>query len=112
MSKLPLFGILNHKISILENSNFNEISDDDWQEKYTTFAQIKPLYDKKVGSIENFSFGHLITEEYFLFKTRGSLEINNKMRIKFKNRLFDIKRVIDIDQNERFLQIIALEINN
>lgn len=111
MSKLPLFGILKHRISILENISINEI-EERWEEKDITFAAIKPLYNNKVDSIENFSFGHMVTEEYFLFKIRWLLNIDNKMRIKFKKRIFEIKRIIDVTESSKWLQIIALEINN
>lgn len=111
MTKLPIFGILKHQISIIENISINEI-EEDWQEKYITFASIKPLYSNKVESIENFSFGHIVTEEYFLFKVRWERDITNKMRIQFKERIFEIKRVIDVTESSKWLQIIALEIFN
>lgn len=111
MSKIPLFGILKHRISVLENLVDTEISEDNWQTKYITFAQMKPLYDHKVGSLENFSFGHVVTEGYFMFKIRALIGINNKMRIQFQDRVFEIKRVINIEESCRLLQIIALEIN-
>jgi SPP1 family predicted phage head-tail adaptor len=110
MAKFPLFSILKHRISLLENFIDSEISEDNWQEKCTTFAQIKPLYDSKVGSLENFNFGHVVTEGYFMFKIRAIDGVHNKMRICFKERLFEIKRIIDIEESQRFLQIIALEI--
>lgn len=111
MSKLPLFGILKHKISILENTSADELSEN-WEEREITFAHIKPLYDNKIESLENFGFGHIVTDGYFIFQTRGSLKITTKMRIKFKNRIFDIKRVIDVEEAGRWLKIIALEITN
>lgn len=112
MAKLPLFGLLKHRVSLLENLIATEISEDNWQEKYVTFAQIKPLYDSKVGSLENFSFGHVVTEGYFMFKIRALEGVHNKMRIRFKERIFEIKRIIDLEENGRLLQIIALEIMN
>ncbi|MBP7190057.1 MAG: head-tail adaptor protein [Rickettsiaceae bacterium] len=109
MSKLPLFGILKHKISILENASPDELSEN-WQEIEITFAQIKPLYDNKVESLDSFAFGNIVTDGYFVFQTRGSIKVSTKMRIKFKNRIFDIKRVIDVEEAGRWLKIIALEI--
>jgi head-tail adaptor len=110
MSLLPLFGLLRHRIIILENTNQADLGQELWQERYSTFAQIKPIYDSKVGSLENFDFGHVVTEGYFMFKIRALPDLNSKMRISFKNRLFDIKRIIDIDERGRLFKIIASEI--
>ncbi len=112
MSKLPLFGILKHKISIWANVSNNDMEQDDWQRQYTTFAAILPLFDNKIGMIENFSFGNIVTEGYFLFKVRCCYNITNKMRIKFKDRIFQIKRIIDVTESGKWLKIIALEIDN
>jgi len=51
-----------------------------------------------------------VTEGYFLFKIRALQDINLKMRIQFKERFFEIKRIIDSDESGRMLKIIALEI--
>lgn len=110
MSGLPLFGLLKHRITIIENANTEELGGEMWQEKYTTFAEIKPLYDNKIGSVENFSFGHVVTEGYFMFRIRALLGITSKMRIRFYDRLFEIKRIIDVDERGRMLKIIALEV--
>ena len=78
--------------------------------KYQTFAEVKPLFDSKIGSLESFDFGHVITEGYFMFKMRALHDITNKMRIEFKGRLFDIKRIVDKTEQSRMLQVIVLEI--
>ncbi|HJD62444.1 MAG TPA: head-tail adaptor protein [Rickettsia endosymbiont of Degeeriella rufa] len=44
------------------------------------------------------SFGHVITEGYFLFKIRFIKNITTKMRIIFKEREFEIKRVINVEE--------------
>ncbi len=110
MKKNSLFTFLKHKIICLENINQEELGGEVWREKYTTFAEIKPLYDNKVGSLENFSFGHVVTEGYFMFRIRALPGVTSKMRIKFHDRLFEIKRIIDIDERGRILKIIALEV--
>ncbi len=110
MSKSPLFKALKHQITFLENITTNELQEEEWREKCQTFAEIKPLFDSKVGSIETFDFGHVVTEGFFMFKIRALQGISNKMRIKFKERLFEIKRIVDIAEQGRMLQIIALEI--
>lgn len=110
MSKFPLFGILKHHIAFLENTSASELGEAEWIERCQTFAEIKPLFDSKVGSLESFDFGHVVTEGYFMFKIRALHEINVRMRISFKGRLFEIKRIVDAHEQGRMLQIIALEI--
>jgi len=110
MSKTPLFTKLKHRISLLENTNAEALGAEAWREKYTTFAEINALYDSKVGSLENFDFGHIVTEGYFLFKIRALEGVNIKMRIGFKERFFEIKRVLDLCEEGRVLKIVALEI--
>jgi head-tail adaptor len=110
MKNEPLFTKLKHRIIFLENTNPIDLGGEIWLEKLTTFAEIKPLYDNKVGSIESFNFGHIVTEGYFMFRIRALEGINTKMRISFKNRLFEIKRILDIDEEGKMLKIIALEV--
>lgn len=103
-------NILKHQIIFLESMSSDQLSEPNWAEKYATYAYITPLYDNKFGSIENFSFGHLVTEAYFMFKIRFTDKINIKMRIKFGDRIFDIKRIINDKENSIILKIIAFEI--
>lgn len=105
-----LARILKHKISFLANLNSDEYGKELWQEQFSCFAEIKPLYDSKFGSLENFNFGHVVTEAYFMFKIRYSPLLNNRMRIRFRERVFEIKRLIDPDETRHSWHIIALEI--
>ena len=105
-----LSTILTHRIIFIENINDNELTDAVWREKLTSFAQVKPLYDNKFGSIEKFTFGHLVTEAYFMIKIRFTELINSKMRIKFNGRIFEIKRIINVSEKSKIMQIIALEL--
>ncbi|HJD65458.1 MAG TPA: head-tail adaptor protein [Rickettsia endosymbiont of Diachasma alloeum] len=41
---------------------------------------------------------------------RQSQNITTKMRILFKEREFEIKRIINVEEKSKFLNIIALEI--
>jgi len=99
-----------HQIKFLENITTDTIEEDRWVEKFTTYAEIKPLCDSKFLALENISFGHVITEGYFLFKIRFIKNITTKMRILFKEREFEIKRIINVEEKSKFLNIIALEI--
>ncbi len=110
MSRFPLAAILAHSIIFLENINDNELEDQQWDERLTVFAEVKPLYDNKCGSLEKFSFGNIVTEAFFMFKIRFTEAVNTKMRIKFRNRLFEIKRIINVGEKSKIMQIIGLEL--
>lgn len=99
-----------HQIKFLENIILEPMEEDKWIEKFTAYAEIKPLCDSKFLALENINFGHVITEGYFLFKIRFVKNITTKMRISFKEREFEIKRIIDVEEKNKFLNIIALEI--
>jgi SPP1 family predicted phage head-tail adaptor len=110
MRKTKLFSLLKHKINILENRSVSQLDADEWKIKTQTFAEVKQIFDSKIGSVERFDFGHIITEGYIMFKIRYIPGITTKMRVVFKNRMFEIKRVIDPNESERVLKIIAIEI--
>jgi SPP1 family predicted phage head-tail adaptor len=110
MVRSTLSALLSHRVIFLENKTANELEDQDWQEVYRSFAEIKPMYDNKFGSIEKFNFGHIVTEAFFMFKIRFTEKINPKMRISFSRRIFEIKRIINVLEKDKILQIIALEI--
>lgn len=101
---------LNHQIKFLENQNNNEIEANNWLETITTFAEITAVNDYSFKAIEHFNFGHVMTENYYIFRIRFDKRISNKMRISFNNRLFEIKRLINIKEKDQLLQIITLEI--
>ena len=98
-----------HEIIFME-INSTVFEEEKWEVKFSDFAEILPICDAKFETIENFNFGHVMTEAYFLFKMRFCLKINNKMRILFNERKFEIKRIINIGEQNRYLNIIALEI--
>lgn len=99
-----------HEIIFKDNYAKSDLEEENWLEKYRCFAEIKPLYDNKSGSLEKFSFGHVVTENFYMFKMRFTSEINTKSRIYFKERIFEIKRIINVLEKNKIIQIIALEI--
>jgi len=103
-------GKLSHEIIFLENITNSDLEDENWVEKSRAFAEIRPLYDNKFGSIENFTFGHIVTENFFMFKIRYFPDVSTKMRIQYQERNFEIKRIINLSEQNQFLQIISLEI--
>lgn len=110
MSIIPFHCLLKHKITFVENVATTEFEKECWKSKYETFASINPLFDNKLGSIEKFDFGHVVTEGYFLFKLRALNGLNNRLRIIFNTRIFEIKRIIDVNEQGKIQKIIALEL--
>lgn len=104
-----LTNLLNHAITFVENTSKSELEDQNWEDKYVTYADVRPMFDNKLGSLEKFSFGHIVTEAFFCFKIRFTEEVHSKMRIIFKRRMFEIKRIINEKEASRVLKIIALE---
>lgn len=111
MRKNSLYKSLKHPINFLVNDNKDEYAEENWQIWQSCFAAIIPLYDHKISSLENFDFGHVVTEGYFIFKIRSLKDVSLAMRIKFENRCFQIKRIIDLHESKQVMKIIALEIN-
>ncbi len=101
---------LQHQIKILENFSVSEIEEEKWQEKFTSYAEIRPISDNRFTMLEGLNFGHVITEGYYAFKIRYIKGITTKMLISFKNRRFEIKRIINMSERSKFLNIIGLEI--
>ncbi len=101
---------LRHLITILENKTVNPVDLEDWQEKFLVFAEIIPVSENNFSTLEGLNFGHMITEAYFIFKIRFTEGINIKQKILFKNRNFDIKRIINDGELNRTMTVIALEV--
>lgn len=110
MKKQKMVAKLVHKISFLKKLSNNPTEDLEWIEDKTTYAEIKHASDNRFFAIENISFGSVISEKYFLFSMRFIKDINCSMRIRFNDRIFEIKRIIDKDERGRILTIVALEI--
>ncbi len=110
MKKQSVVSRFAHKISILHDRSEDELEEAIWEEFATCFAQVKPVCDNKFASLEGVSFGDVITEEYFHFRTRYIKGVTKEMRLLFHDRKFEIKRVIDDQEKGRMLSIIALEV--
>ena len=101
---------LRHKITFLENDSLSEINSSKWHKIIEVFAEIKPVCDSKFISLHGLQFGNIITAEYYTFKIRFTSKINKEMRINFNNRIFEIQRVLNTDERNKMLIIIALGI--
>ena len=110
MKKQSIISRFAHKISVLKNVAEDELADAEWEEFAVCFAEVQPVCDNKYVSLEGISFGDVITEEYFHFRTRYIKNITKEMRISFHERTFEIKRIINHQEKDRMLSIIALEV--
>lgn len=110
MKKQNIVSRFAHKISVLKNVAESELDEVEWEEFTVCFAEVQPVCDNKYVSIEGVSFGDVITEEYFHFRTRYIKNITKEMRISFHERIFEIKRIINHQEKDRMLSIIALEV--
>ena len=108
--KKSLISRLIHNVKFLENITEAESEEPVWQEKFSCFAEIMPLSDCKYMQIEGLNFGNFITEEYYLFRIRHITGLNKNLRISFRGRLYSIKRIINVHERDRMLNIIAHEI--
>ena len=101
---------MQHQVKIWQNSSVSEIEQEIWQEKFTLYAEIIAISANNFNSIDHLNFGNIMTEGLYLFKTRFIKDITNKMRISFKDRQFEIKRIINVLERSKYLNIIGLEI--
>lgn len=108
--KIPNLKDLIHKISFLENTAISNLELDNWEMKISVYAGIEALCDSTFHLLEDLNFNHVIIKDLYLFRMRFINSINNQMRIEFKNNIFKIKRIINIYEKNRWLQIIALKI--
>lgn len=110
--KRHIIAGLKSPVTIMEKrSDAQEpFQENQWIDLFNVFAEISPLSETKYATIDQFSFGQLSTENYFVFKIRYKSEVSNNMRLAYKNRIFEIKRIINPYERDKVLQIIALEI--
>lgn len=101
---------LRHRIQFLSNVKHGALDADNWQERLVTFASISHISEMQFNAIESFNFGHVMTESLVVFTIRFIDLVNNKMRIVFRDKTFEIKRIINPGEMCKFLNIIALEI--
>jgi head-tail adaptor len=110
MKNSRLISKMSHKIIFLKNIVESEIEEPKWIQVIETFAEVKPVCDNRFILLEGMQFGNIITEEYFLFKTRFIRGLDKTMRISFHDQIFEIKRIIDEDSKGRMLSTVALKI--
>jgi len=96
---------LKHKIIILSKKE-----NGDWEEKYFCFASIKDFAEHNLSLHENIDFGILISKNYKVLRTRFLKNISKNMRIKFKDHLYEIIKIIDEKEEGRVTQLLISQI--
>ncbi len=79
-----------------------------WADTHTFYADIEPLRGN-----EGLEAEQLIGKKSFKFTTRYSSEvasIDNETRIKFGTRYFNIHSIINMNEENEFLEIMAWEV--
>ena len=100
---------LKHEIDIFSNcSNSND--KEDWQKQYTTFGSLEQINEKSFHNSENSNFGHVIIASYFIFTIRYLKNIKIGMHIVFREELFRVEKIVNENQDNRFLKLIAKQI--
>ena len=101
-------GDLNKRIVFQKSIGGAVVStlDGEWEDVFSTWASVKPIIGREYYAAEtiNSNLTHKITIRY-------RPGINSKMRIKFKERLFNIVGPpINVDEGNKELVIMASEI--
>lgn len=109
MHKKSVSAKLKHPIAFLRLDIKANLASS-WEICAHAYAGIMHMFDNQVQNSQQFNFGYAITENYYLFHIRYIPAIEDNMRIMLNSRLFEIKRVININESNQFLKIIALEI--
>lgn len=100
---------LKHQITLLQNVTGNELQED-WQVLKEIYANVTPLCDSRLVTLENVEFGSIVSAEYYVFYVRYLEDINLNIRLSFRKNIFEIKRIINHNFSNKFLSIIALQI--
>ncbi len=98
-----LSSVLRHIISIEMPITTND-GIEEWQEFAIARAEIKALYDSSGGEI--FSAMQLMDNSYYRFTLRYLPDLKSNMRIKYRDHVFQIKRIIN--QNELNISTIII----
>ncbi len=80
-----------------------------WFSKYVTWAQFKPLFNKKQIGNEVAISKQINSINYYEFSIRKREGITNKMRIRYGGKLFEIVKIVEVMPNKNFLEIIVKE---
>ena len=100
-------GDLRHKITFQQltvaNDSYNYPTQT-WTDQITTYAAIWPV--RGVEKVEGMKLEAELTHK---IRVRYKKDIVPKMRIKFKARYFDILSIVNVDERNIYLEIMASE---
>jgi len=72
---------------------------------------IRPVMSNSIYGYEQIEAMHLINRQFFCFTIRFDKNIKNSSLIKFEDRSFRIIRIVNWNEDNRFMQIFAEEEN-
>jgi hypothetical protein len=101
---------LKHHVAFLTNIKENPTDHDNWVISYETFAHLANLHPNNLTLVNNFDFGHILTASYVIATLRYSDKIKNNMRLRFQEKIFEIKKIIEDFDGKKFIKLIILEI--
>lgn len=79
-----------------------------WANGSTVWAYFRPLTSRSVTS-ERFRYGKLENSITHIVTIRYISGITEKMRISYDSRTFNIRRVVNLDERNEFLEILVQE---
>jgi SPP1 family predicted phage head-tail adaptor len=79
----------------------------EWTSHLTCYAVVEPILNHRTVGGELFSAMQIMNKEYLLFTVRYDASISHKMRIIYRNTPFNIERVTNQKEQDKWLQIIA-----
>ncbi len=109
MKNMPLSARLHQRIEIFQNVNANDL-DESWVSKLIIFADVRELLPNNISFFEGIDFGNLINQVYMLFTVRFNKKISKDQRIRFRQQDFLIKKIINVAQKGRVMEIIAMQV--
>lgn len=102
-----MIGELNHRIKLeqllVEKDNLEQ-EIETWQLAYEVWADIKPLSGK-----EYFKARQTKSDIMVQVTIRYRPQIHNHMRMLFNNQIYEIVSVINVNQENRYLQLLCKE---
>jgi SPP1 family predicted phage head-tail adaptor len=78
-----------------------------WKQFVHLPAAVTPMWDLRSHKGERVNNMQLITYEYYRFSVRYRDDITTKMRVVYQDNYYDIHRVINLDEKNQVLVIIA-----
>lgn len=79
-----------------------------WTNVATVWAAIESA-SRRASSTENVVAGQLENRSFFVFTIRYRDGVTSKMRVLYNSRVFNIRRVINVDERKQWIEIFATE---